>query len=255
VGADRISPEDAGRLRAELRLRLAAEPIGGFRDWYRAQHELAEAGESDLRAALADDLWEILSERPEGGGDVEGRLWNNAGAFYGTPGPGASLERARSCFRRALDACGDDGEGRARALHNLGSALASLARSEDDLRGALAAFEEALDHRDATREIARAVTLHHLGIARRKLADRSPETAVEELPRSVAALEEALALRKRHGLARGAAATRFQLGISLLALGREAEGRAALEAAAGELEAAGQADQAHLARRLSGRGE
>ena len=255
MGDVRLSPEDAGRLRAELRLRLAGEPIGGFRDWYRAQHALSEAGESALCAMLADDLWEILSARPEGEGDVEGRLWNNAGAFYGTPGPGASLERARSCFRRALGAWGDDGEGRARALHNLGSALASLARSEDDLRGALAAFERALDHRDETREIARAVTLHHLGIARRKLAERSPETAAEELPRSVSALGEALALREKHGLARGAAATRFQLGISLLALGREAEGRAALDVAAGELEAAGQGDQADLARRLSGRGE
>jgi len=253
VGGVRISPEDAGRLRAELRSRLAAEPLGGFRDWYRAQHELSEAGESTVCAALAEDLWEVLSARPGGKGDVEGRLWNNAGAFYGTPGPGASLERARSCFRRALEAWGDDGEGRARALHNLGSALASLARSEDDLRSALAAFEEALDHRDETREIARAVTLHHLGVARRKLADRSPETAADELARSVAALEEALALRGKHGLSRGAAATRFQLGIALMAAGREAEGRAALEAAAGELEAAGQADQADLARRLSGK--
>lgn len=255
MGAVRISPEDAGRLRAELRSRLAEEPLGGFRDWYRAQHELSEAGESELCAALADDLWDILSRRPAGSGDVEGRLWNNAGAFYGTPGPAASLERARSCFRRALAVWGDDGEGRARALHNLGSALASLARSDDDLRGAFAAFEEALEHRDETRQIARAVTLHHLGIARRKLADRAPATAAEELPRSISALEEALDLRVRNGLARGAAATRFQLGIALLALGREAEARAALDAAAGELEAAGQSEQAELARRLSGRGE
>jgi len=253
MAAARISPEDAGRLRAELRARLAAEPIGGFRDWYRAQHELSEAGESALCAALADDLWEVLSERPEGEGGVEGRLWNNAGAFYGTPGPAASRARARTCFRRAPGAWGSDGEGRARALHNLGSALASLAGSDDDIRGALAAFEEALDHRDGTREIARAVTLHHLGIARRKLADRSPETAAEELPRSVAALEEALALREKHGLARGAAASRFQLGISLRALGRDAEGRSALGLAAEELEAAGQPDQAELARLLSGR--
>jgi len=255
MAAARISPEEAGRLRAELRLRLAAEPIGGFRDWYRAQHALAEAGESDVCAGLADDLWEVLSRRPAGAGDAEGRLWNNAGSFFGTPGPAASLERAKECFRRALDAWGGDGEGRARSLHNLGSALASLARSDADFRGALAAFEEALDHRDETREIARAVTLHHLGIARRKRADRSPETAAGELPRSVAALEEALALRERHGLARGAAASRFQLGITLLALGREAEGRAALDAAAAELEAAGQGDQADLARRLSGREE
>ena len=244
-----LPAEDAARLRSTLRSRFAMEPIAAFRDWYRVQSELAQAGENALCAALADDLWELLSARPAD--DVEGRLWNNAGAFYGTPGSAASLERARECFRRAIAIGKDDEEGRARALHNLGSALAALGTSADDLGCAVAAFEEALGYRDARREIARAVTLHHLGIAERKLAERAPGSSAGHLARSAAALEEALDLRRKHGLHQGTAASRFQLGVSLLALGRTAEARATLSTAAGELESAGKREEADLARRLS----
>ena len=247
----RLSAEDAGRLRETMRFRFGADPVGGFRDWYRLQRELAEAGERDVCLLLADDLWEILSSDSRSPAEDEGRLWNNVGAFWGTPGPAESLERAQLCFDRALAAWEGDEERRSRALHNLGSALAALGSTREDLRRAVSAFEEALDYRDARREIARAVTLHHLGIARRKLAERSPESARAELARSVEALEESVALRQKHGLAQGAASTRFQLGVSQLALGRENEARDTLAAAARELEAAGRADEADLARRLA----
>jgi tetratricopeptide (TPR) repeat protein len=244
-----IPAEDAARLRSALRSRFAMEPIAAFRDWYRVQSELAQAGETALCAALADDLWELLAARPAD--EIEGRLWNNAGAFYGTPGSAASLERAQECFHRALAVWENDEEKRARALHNLGSALAALGSSAGDLEHAVAAFEEALGYRDARREIARAVTLHHLGVAARKLAERSPESSTEHLERSAAALAEALELRQKHGLARGTASTRFQLGVSLLSLGRTSEARAVLAVAAEELRGAGRPEEADLARRLS----
>jgi tetratricopeptide (TPR) repeat protein len=249
VDRESLPAEDAARLRSAIRSRFAMEPLAAFRDWYRVQSELAQSGETALCTALADDLWELLSARPSD--DGEARLWNNAGAFYGTPGSAASLERARECFRRALAIWAHDEERRARALHNLGSALAALGNSADDLERAVAAFEEALDYRDARREIARAVTLHHLGIAERKLAERTPGSSSEHLGRSAATLEEALSLRQKHGLVQGTASTRFQLGISLLALGRTAEARAALAVAADELRAVGKAEEAELASRLS----
>jgi hypothetical protein len=90
------------------------------------------------------------------------------------------------------------------------------------------------------------VTLHHLGIARRKLAERLPD-AGPEIEGSLAALREALALRIRHGLAAGAASSRFQLGATLAAAGRNAEARAELERAAVELAGAGRAAEAALA--------
>jgi len=246
-----LSPEDANRLRETMRSRFAIDPAGAFREWYRVQRELADAGDRNVCRMLADDLWELLAAEDRARTEDEGRLWNNAGAFWGTPGPAESLERARACFGRALAAWEGDEERRSRALHNLGSALASLGKTEDDLRRAVSAFEEALAYRDARREIARAVTLHHLGIARRKLAERSPESGREEIARSVEALDEGLALRQKHGLVQGAASTRFQLGVSQLALGRESEARETLAAAARELEAAGRPDEADLARRLA----
>jgi hypothetical protein len=249
---ERLSADDAARLRETMRARFAVDPDGAFRDWYRVQRGLADAGERDVSRLLADDLWEFLASESRPRAVDEGRLWNNVGAFWGTPGPAESLERAQVCFGRALAAWEGDEEKRSRALHNFGSALAALGGTEDELRRAVSAFEEALAFRDARREIARAVTLHHLGIARRKLAERSPGSFREELSRSVDALDEGLALRRKHGLVQGAASTRFQLGVSQLALGREQEARATLAAAARELEEAGRGDEAELARRLAG---
>ena len=219
-----------------------------FRDWYRAQEELAEAGESELARALADDLWGYLAAT-EIAGDDRGRLFNNAGTFFGKPGVAADLGRAEACFAAALEAWSGDEEKRGRAFHNLGSALAALASGRDDLRRAVEALESARERRGG-HEIARAVTLHHLGIARRRLAETS-EPAGPELERSAADLREAIALRERHALASGIAASRFQLAVTLAALGRTAEARPAFARAAHELAALGRRDEADLAARLA----
>jgi tetratricopeptide (TPR) repeat protein len=212
------------------------------------QHELAEAGDARACRALADDLWRMLPGFEHRLGGDRGRFFNNLGAFFGTPGPAADLARAEECFARALEAWSGDPERRARALHNRGSALASLAEDEPGLARAIGCFEEALLFRNAERAIARAVTLHHLGIARRKLAERAPGNAPAELERSRAALEEALEIRAAEGLPAGVAASRFQLGVTLAALGRRDEARRALERAAGELESTGRPEAAALAR-------
>jgi hypothetical protein len=241
-----LDPADFDRLRAELRRRLAADPAGTYRDWHAVQHELEQAEDADSCRVLADDLWELLPALEDRLGEERGRFCNNLGAFFGTPGPAASLARAEGCFARALQAWNADPERRARALHNRGSARAALAGSAAELALAAADLEAALVFRDDGRGIARAVTLHHLGIARRKLAERLPD-AGPEIEGSLAALREALALRIRHGLAAGAASSRFQLGATLAAAGRNAEARAELERAAVELAGAGRAAEAALA--------
>jgi len=246
-----VTPEQQAKVRAGLREAFREDASAAYREWYAAQNALAGRGEANLCRALADDLWALVPELDGGLGEERGRFFNNLGAFFGTAGPAANLARAEACFALALEAWSGDEDRRARALHNRGSALAALGESAAELSRAAACFEEALVFRSGEREIARAVTLHHLGIARRKLAERAPGSASAELERSRAALEEALDLRRRQGLAAGAASTRFQLGVTLAALGRRDEARRALEAAAGELEAAGKAEEAALARRLA----
>ncbi|HET9794660.1 MAG TPA: hypothetical protein VFS34_09375 [Thermoanaerobaculia bacterium] len=227
--------------------------MGSYRDWHAVQHELEEAGDADFCRALADDLWALLPDLDPRLGEERGRFWNNLGAFFGTPGPAASLDRAESCFARALDAWRGDADRRARALHNRGSARTGVGASAEDLGRAAADLEEALVYRNGEREIARAVTLHHLGIARRKLAELAPEGAAEELERSAGALSEALEIRARLGLTGGTASSRFQLGITLAGLRRFSEARRALETAAGELDAAGSPEQAGIAREAAAR--
>src|ERR1041385_7582642 len=109
---ERLSAEDASRLRETMRSRLAIDPAGAFRDWYRVQRELADGGDREVCRALADDLWELLAPEDRIRAEEEGRLWNNGGAFWGTPGPAESLERARGCFERALTAWEGDDERR-----------------------------------------------------------------------------------------------------------------------------------------------
>jgi len=245
---DRLSADEGERILSLFRARFEAEPLPAFREWYRAQEELAEAGEKTLSVALADDLWAFLAATGIAG-DERGRLFNNAGTFYGKPGVAADLGRAEACFRTALEAWSGDEEKRGRALHNLGSALSTLAADAGDLARGIASLESALEHR-GDHEIARAVTLHHLGIARRRLAERSSEAGAE-LERSADALSEALVLRERHGLAAGVASSRFQLAATLAALGREGEARATFALSAEELAGVGRIDEADLARRLA----
>jgi tetratricopeptide (TPR) repeat protein len=243
-----MNPEREARVRAGFRAAFAGDVSAAYREWYSAQRALAEDGEAALCAALADDLWERIPELERRLGEERGGFFNNLGAFFGTPGPAASLARAEECFARSLDAWAGDDEKLARALHNRGSALASLGESEADLSRAAEALEAALGYRTREREIARAVTLHHLGIARRKLAELSGGGAASQLERSAAALSEALEIRGRLGLASGKASTRFQLAVTFAALGRTAEARRAFEIAAEELEACGSPDRARAAR-------
>jgi tetratricopeptide (TPR) repeat protein len=245
--------EDAAfeSLRDELRRRLAADPPAAYRDWYAVQRELAARGDAGACRGLADDLWELLPRVDPSLEDGRGKFFNDLGAFFGSPGPAADLGRADACFARAIEAWAGDDERRARALHNRGSALAALGADPAALARAVSCLEEALVFRNGEREIARAVTLHHLGIALRKLAESAPEDAAAGLERSRAALEEALAIRRRQGLAAGAASTRFQLAATLSALGRNVEARETFREAAEALEAAGRSEEAALARRLS----
>jgi tetratricopeptide (TPR) repeat protein len=238
-------------LRDEIRRRLSADPAAAYRDWYAVERELAGRGDADACRGLADDLWDLLPRIDAALGEGRGKFFNDLGAFFGAPGPAADLGRAEECFARAVEAWTGDEERRARALHNRGSALAALGEEPAALARAVACLEEALAFRTGEREIARAVTLHHLGIARRKLAERALEEAAAGLERSRAALEEALAIRRRQGLAAGAASSRFQLAVTLSALGRIAEAREAFREAADGLEASGKTQEAALARRLA----
>jgi tetratricopeptide (TPR) repeat protein len=186
-------------------------PVAAYRDWFRLQERLA--GEPRVARALADDLWRQLPEIRFDEEESRARFLHNAGVFFGTPGPAADLERARACFRSALErfaAHRDDGW-RARALHNLATALSNLGTRPAELDESIALFREALEWRTSDREIARGVTLHNLGVALRRSAELDPGHAASALDASESALVEALAIRQRLGLEEGAGATRRQL--------------------------------------------
>ena len=209
-------------LRRHLREALAADPAGAYRDWFRAQEELREGGEADAARALADDLWELLPALPFFDDTARARFFHNVGVFYGSPGPAADLDRARRSFAEALDffRVHDEAGWRARALHNLATAVASLGTSAAELAEAVGLFEQALEWRTAEREIARGVTLHNLGLARMRQADLDPDRAPAHLDAAASVLEEAVEIRARHGLSEGCAASQRQLEIALRGRGK-----------------------------------
>ena len=204
-------------LRRHFREALAADAVGAYRDWFRAQEELRESGDAETARALADDLWELLPGLPFGAAEERARFFHNAAVFYGSLGPAADLGRARRAFGVALDHFAADTESgwHARALHNLATALSNLGVSPADLAEAVALFTRALAWRTSEREIARGVTLHNLGLALRRMADLEPDRAAEHLEASAAALREAVAIRERHGLAEGRALSQRHLALSL----------------------------------------
>ena len=208
-------PADA--LREHFRRALAADPIGAYREWFRAQEELSGRNDADLARALADDLWEALPALPFGAAEERARFFHNAAVFYGSPGPAADLARARDAFAVALAHFAEDEESgwRARALHNLATALSNLGTRRTDVEESVALFHGALVWRTTDREIARGVTLHNLGLALRRLAELDPERAATHLEASAAALREAVAIRERHGLAEGRALSERHLALSL----------------------------------------
>jgi tetratricopeptide (TPR) repeat protein len=204
-------------LRRHFRAALAADPVGAYRDWFRAQEEARERGGAETARALADDLWEILPSLPFGATEERARFFHNAAVFYGSPGPAADLGRARHAFAVALDHFSGDRESgwHARALHNLATALSNLGASPEELAESVGLFTRALAWRTPEREIARGVTLHNLGLAYRRLSELEPEREEEHLAASTAALGEAVAIRQRLGLAEGLALSQRHLAGSM----------------------------------------
>jgi len=208
---------DVDGLRRHLRDALGADPVGAYRDWFRAQEELRERGDADSARALADDLWEALPALPFGAAEERARFFHNAAVFYGSPGPAADLVRARRAFGVALEHFAGDSESgwRARAQHNFATALSNLGTTAEQLEESLALFAQALAWRTSEREIARGVTLHNLGIALRRLAELEPGRADDHLAASARALREAIAIRQRHGLVEGCALSQRHLAETL----------------------------------------
>jgi tetratricopeptide (TPR) repeat protein len=204
-------------LRTHFRSALGSDPVGAYRDWFRAQEELRERGDADAARALADDLWQLLPTLPFGAAEERARFFHNAAVFYGSPGPAADLARARSAFGVALAHFAGDAESgwHARAQHNFATALSNLGTTAGQLQESAALFAQALAWRTSEREIARGVTLHNLGIALRRLAELEPAQADEHLAASGRALREAIEIRQRHGLVEGCALSQRHLAETL----------------------------------------
>lgn len=203
----------AGNLRDALR----AAPVAAYRDFFRLQEDLRDRGDASSARALAEELWSALPDLSFESEEERARFHHNVAVFFGSPGDAADLARARQCFETALAWWREPEETgwHARVLHNFGTALANLGTSASDLDQSVGLFERALAWRTKDREIARAVTLHHLGIALRRRAELEPEGAGDDLERSAHALTEAAAIRKRHGLGEGRALSLFHLAVSL----------------------------------------
>jgi tetratricopeptide (TPR) repeat protein len=213
--------------------------------------ELAARGEDATCRALADDLVAALGQLAFSSEADRARFCHNLGVFFGTPGPAASLSRARELFSAALTHFSRDPDSgwQARALHNFATALANLGTTTEDLAESLELFERALEWRTSEREIARGVTLHHMGLALRRAAELDPAGATRRLERSAAALEEAIEIRSRLGLAEGHALSLFHLALTLSALGRVEEAESIFLEAADRFDDLGKTASAAIARK------
>jgi hypothetical protein len=193
---------------ASFRRLFAEDPRAAFRDWYVLQEHLRDEGTTEssaLARTLASDLWDMRGRVAFSSKGEEATFLHNLAVFFGSRGPAESLELSLSLFEESLNAGygGGDPEAWARLSHNRGNALQNLARSADDLRESLVSYERALNVRDASRRIARGVTLHALGILLRKLAESEPERRDAHLRAAIAAFEESLSLRSEERLERG----------------------------------------------------
>jgi tetratricopeptide (TPR) repeat protein len=235
---------------------LRAAPVAAYRDFFRLQEDLRDRGDSASARALAEELWSTLPELSFASEEESARFHHNVAVFFGSPGDAADLSRARRCFEAALAWWREPEETgwHARVLHNFATALANLGTSPSELDQAISLFERALAWRTKEREIARAVTLLHLGVARRRRAELDPEHAADDLERSAHALAEAAEIRKRHGLNEGRALSLFHLAVSLERLAGGEPGVVREEArrryadAAEAFEALGMETQAKVAR-------
>jgi hypothetical protein len=213
-----VTLPEAPVLVARFRALFAEGPKGAFREWFLLQEHLKEkSGEegregeeaSERSRALASDLLDIRGTLVFSSNEEEGNFLHNLAVFFGSRGPAESLPNALLLFEESSNAGygRSDREARGRLAHNRGNALQNLARSREDLLEALACYERALEVRDATRPIARGVTLHARGLALRKLAEvaneADPEERAARLRASISSLEESLSLRSSEGLPRG----------------------------------------------------
>jgi tetratricopeptide (TPR) repeat protein len=207
--------EDSGA--PTLRDALRASPVAAYRDFFRLQERLRDEGDAARARELAEELWIVLPELSFDTGEERARFHHNVAVFFGSPGEAADLERARKCFAVAMDWWREpeDSGWHARVLHNFATALSNLGSTAEELVEATDLFGRALAWRTGEREIARAVSLHHLGLAWRRLAELAPERAAEALEKSTVALTEAAEIRGRHGLAEGEALSLFHLAVSL----------------------------------------
>ncbi len=199
---------EAPALVVRFRAHFARDPSAAFREWFVLEEHLRDAGTDEARErsrALASDLWDMRGSLVFSSNEEEGTFLHNLAVFFGSRGPAADISRCLLLFEESARAGygRDDPEAMARLHHNRGNALQNLARSREDLCEALACYERALAVRDATRPIARGVTLHALGLGRRKLAEADPDARERWLRAAIQSLEESLLLRTEEGLARG----------------------------------------------------
>jgi hypothetical protein len=211
---------------AMFRRRFAEDAPAAFRDWFVLQEHLRDDRErpeesEETSRALASDLWSIRGTLVFSSKEEESRFLHNLAVFFGSRGPAESLECALRLFEESFSAAGpgDDLESWARTWHNRGNALQNLARSADDLREAVASYERALTVRDASRRVARGVTLHARGMLFRKLAEAEPDRRSEHLRSAISSFEESLSLRSEEKLERGMAETAAALEDARRALG------------------------------------
>lgn len=208
-----VTLPEAPELVARFRALFARDPKAALRDWFVLQEHLRERREGEEEEAsrrsraLASDLLDIRGTLAFSSKGEEAAFLHNLAVFFGSRGPGESLSSSLLLFEESSNAGygRDDLEALARLSHNRGNALQNLARSREDLLEALACYERALAVRDASRPIARGVTLHARGLAVRKLAQAAtnPKDRAELLRAAIRSLEESLALRSSEGLARG----------------------------------------------------
>jgi tetratricopeptide (TPR) repeat protein len=222
------------------------DPLGALRKWHARFQELSGGG--DAARTFGDAVWRRAERARFADADQRARFFNGLGACFGSPGPAADLRRARRCFSIALGIWREAGDARARALHNLGSAISALGTERAELREAMEAFEEALEWRSEDREIARAVTLHNLGLAHARMARLDPERSPGHLRAAADALSSSLEIRDRLPLPRSAAMTRLQLGLVRKLAGDGPDADELLEGAARELDALGFSREATRAR-------
>jgi hypothetical protein len=194
-------------------------------DWYVLQEHLRDDRErkeesEDTARALASDLWNIRGTLVFSSKGEEATFLHNLAVFFGSRGPAESLSFSLLLFEESLGAGygSEDPEAWARLFHNRGNALQNLARSVDDLIESLACYERALTVRDASRRVARGVTLHALGNLHRKLAEAEPERREAHLRAAIASFEESLSLRSQENLERGMAETAAALADARRAL-------------------------------------